>query len=336
MKNTRRIISAVLAFSMITALTGCKMIEKTPERIAKQTAFKVNGKKVTRGEIDDRITYVDKQLKQQYGENYASNEDAKEILLEQRKKMVDILVKNAVIKDKAIELGIKLDEKAVKEAIDSDKKQTRERFKTDEEYKKALKEENLTEEKLLARIRENTEAQMYLDKLYDHITKGVKADEKELKEYYNKNQKDYTEKPNGVKLAEIVVKTEEEAKAIKKQIEGGADFTKLAKEKSIDTTTKNKGGDLGFIEYSKLYEKTYLVGAVGAKAGDILEPSQSEKGYHVVKVLEKTNYLPESFDKVKDRVSDKVLTDKKMKLYEDTMKKWEEEAKIKIYEDNLK
>lgn len=312
------------------------MIEKTPERIAKQTAFKVNGKKVTRAEIDDRITYVDKQLKQQYGDKYASNAEAQEVLLEQRKKMVDILVKNAVIKDKAIELGIKLDEKAVKEAIDSDKKQTKERFKTEEEYQKALKEENLTEEKLLARIKENTEAQMYLDKLYKHITKDVKADEKELKDYYNKNQKEYTEKPNGVKLAEIVVKTEDEAKAIKKQLEGGADFAKLVKEKSIDTTTKNKGGDLGFFEYSKLYDKTYLVGAVGANVGDILEPSKTDKGYHVVKVLEKTNYLPESFDKVKDRVSDKVLSDKKMKLYEETMKKWEEEAKIKIYEENLK
>jgi foldase protein PrsA len=46
---------------------------------------------------------------------------------------------------------------------------------------------------------------------------------------------------------QIVVATQSEADAIRSQIEGGADFAQLAKEKSLDTVTKDTGGDAGWV-----------------------------------------------------------------------------------------
>ena len=45
----------------------------------------------------------------------------------------------------------------------------------------------------------------------------------------------------------IAVSEETEANALRTQIEGGADFAALAKEKSLDTATKEIGGDAGWV-----------------------------------------------------------------------------------------
>ena len=46
---------------------------------------------------------------------------------------------------------------------------------------------------------------------------------------------------------QILVSTEEAAQELRDQIENGGDFVALAKEKSLDTTTKESGGDVGWI-----------------------------------------------------------------------------------------
>lgn len=84
---------------------------------------------------------------------------------------------------------------------------------------------------------------------------------------------------------QIIVAEQEEADAIKAQIEGGADFAKIAGEKSQDTTAKENGGDAGwaprgFLE-SALEEVLFA-----------LEPNQltvyaTETNFYVYQVLEK-------------------------------------------------
>jgi hypothetical protein len=91
----------------------------------------------------------------------------------------------------------------------------------------------------------------------------------------------------------IAVATPADAQSIIKQIKGGADFAKLAQEKSLDNTTKPNGGDLGWLargQYAK--EHSSNLRAVidnwlfdpARKAGD-LSPDLNENGTeHVVKI----------------------------------------------------
>jgi peptidyl-prolyl cis-trans isomerase C len=98
--------------------------------------------------------------------------------------------------------------------------------------------------------------------------------------------------------AHILVADEAEAKAIIKQLDGGADFAALAKEKSTDPSGKTSGGDLGF------FRKEAMVPEF-AEAAFTIEPSKvgatpvkSQFGWHVIKVIERRETQPTYEEKV--------------------------------------
>ena len=101
---------------------------------------------------------------------------------------------------------------------------------------------------------------------------------------------------NEVHARHILVKTKEEAEAIIKQLDGGADFEKLAKEKSNDPSGKTNGGDLGYFGPGQMvpeFEKAALALDVGAYTK---EPVQTQFGWHVIKVEDKRAKQPPAFD----------------------------------------
>ncbi|HFD86397.1 MAG TPA: peptidylprolyl isomerase, partial [Gammaproteobacteria bacterium] len=80
--------------------------------------------------------------------------------------------------------------------------------------------------------------------LSKHLEKADLSDEA-LKKEYDKQIKGADQKE--YKARHILVKTEDEAKAVVKSLNDGADFIKLAKEKSIGPSGPN-GGDLGWFQ----------------------------------------------------------------------------------------
>lgn len=84
--------------------------------------------------------------------------------------------------------------------------------------------------------------------------------------------------------AHIIVGTEEEAAAIKAEIEGGAEFADVAKEKSTDGAAAN-GGDLGWFGLEAMV-KPFGDAVVAMKPGDLAGPVQTEYGWHVIKLIE--------------------------------------------------
>ncbi len=89
-----------------------------------------------------------------------------------------------------------------------------------------------------------------------------------------------------VRASHILVKTEDEAKAILKELAEGGDFAKIAQEKSTDKSAAAQGGDLGY------FTKDMMVGPF-AEAAFAMEPGQVSKqpvqtqfGWHVIKVAD--------------------------------------------------
>ena len=73
------------------------------------------------------------------------------------------------------------------------------------------------------------------------------------------------------------------AEAIRKRIVAGEDFAKIAKEESDDTSSGEKGGDLG--EFKKgMMVPPFETAAFALKPGDISEPVQTPFGYHIIQV----------------------------------------------------
>ncbi len=136
--------------------------------------------------------------------------------------------------------------------------------------------------------------------------------------------------PKEYKVRHILVKTEDEAKAIIAELEAGKNFGELAKEKSIDKGSAKQNGELGWLTKSK------VVPAFG-KALETLEkgkytttPVKSQYGWHIIQ-LEDSRSLPlPSFETVKDRI--KIL--KQNQLLQQYMSSLIKPAKIEIIKQN--
>lgn len=76
---------------------------------------------------------------------------------------------------------------------------------------------------------------------------------------------------------------------LRKQIEGGADFAKLAAQFSEDPGSKEKGGDLGWTE-PRMFAPQFAKVVSSLPAGKISEPFKSDFGWHIAQVQEWRDY----------------------------------------------
>jgi len=105
-----------------------------------------------------------------------------------------------------------------------------------------------------------------------------------------------------ISASHILVKTEDEAKAIIADLGKGGDFAKIAAEKSIDPSAKSNSGALGWFSKGMMV-KEFEDAAFAMKDGEVSStPVKSQFGYHIIKITgDRTKPLP-TFDKKKDDV----------------------------------
>ena len=133
---------------------------------------------------------------------------------------------------------------------------------------------------------------------------GVKFSDEELKAEYEKqvNSKDALE----YKASHILLKTEDEAKAVIEALRAGGDFAELAKERSTGPTGP-KGGDLGWFQATSMVPP-FADAVKGMNNGDVsTTPVQTQFGWHVIQ-LNDTRELPKpEFESVKEQVQQSLL-----------------------------
>ncbi len=124
----------------------------------------------------------------------------------------------------------------------------------------------------------------------------------------------------------ILVKTEAEATDIIAQVKKGSDFAKLAKEKSLDPGSKEKGGDLGWFSPAGMV-KPFSDAVSGLKKGEVTTaPVQTQFGWHVIKLTDSRATQVPPYDKVKDGL-ERTLQQRKL---EKMMLGLKEKAKIDV------
>ncbi|NTG15168.1 peptidylprolyl isomerase [Agrobacterium rhizogenes] len=169
-----------------------------------------------------------------------------------------------------------------------------------------------------------------------HVADGITDDE--VKARYDKEVAALP-KLEEVHARHILVKTEDEAKAIIKELDAGKDFATLAKEKSTDPN-KADGGDLGYFAHGRMV-KEFEDAAFALPVGTYTKtPVKSDFGWHVIKVEDKRVAPPPPFDQVKDQVRQLVMRDKYLELLnkakQNTKVAISDPALSKAYEDAQK
>lgn len=125
-----------------------------------------------------------------------------------------------------------------------------------------------------------------------------------------------------VHAAHILVATEEEANAALERLEAGEALEELAAEISIDTSNAYRGGDLGWFGPGRMVE-VFEDAVFSTPAGEISEPVQTEFGWHIIKVYERTEEPTTDFDREAQR----------QELLQEQIDQWKEEAGVEIDEN---
>ena len=121
------------------------------------------------------------------------------------------------------------------------------------------------------------------------------------------------------KAHHILVKEEAEAKQIIAQLKKGADFKKLAAEKSMDPGSKTNGGDLG---WGNRYVPQFLEALGKLKKGQITDaPVKTDFGWHVIRLDDERASKMPVFEEVKNSIQQQLQQQVVQKLIADLRSK---------------
>lgn len=208
---------------------------------------------------------------------------------------LDSLITEELVNQEADKKNIKITEADITKEMDDIKKG----FNSDTEFQQALAQSNMTEEDL----KKQMNMQVQIRKL---LEPDVKVSDDDIKKYFDENKASF-DTPEQVKASHILVKTKEEAQAILKQLQGGADFATLAKEKSIDPGSKDNGGDLGLFGRGEM-EKSFEDAAFKLEPGKLSDIVQSSNGYHIIKVAEHNQAKKATLDEKKADIKELLIS----------------------------
>jgi foldase protein PrsA len=334
MKNIKKIVNMAVACVFALSFTGCSLVAKTPQAIAKSPVAKVGGEYITRSELDSNPAYMQQltQLKTQSPD--VEKTDAGKAQIKQLKQQVlDQMISEKVVLQQAKKLNINTDDKTVSDEVQKQFDDIKKGFSDDQKFQDALKQAGYTEQTLKANIKDRVIEQ----KVMDAATKEVTVSDDEAKKYYDANPYSYTEKPNMIKLAHILVASQDEANKVEERLKNGEDFGKLAKELSTDTGSKDKGGEYEVPYVGSGFDETFMKAALAQKEGQISQPVQTQFGYHVIKTIKKTEYPVKPFDSVKEDIKKTLLDQDKQTAFQKKLDQWKKDAQVetKKYENNL-
>jgi foldase protein PrsA len=330
-KNIRKAVAAALITMFAVGAVGCNMITKTEAGVKKSPVAKFDNTTITRGQLDERMVGVQQSFKAQFGDNYMSNADAKEEYKNQQKQMLDNLITEKILLQKAETLKLVPANEAGKTELMNKKMDELKQMYTEDIVKQSGFSGGYEDPKFKEYARDLS----IMDKVYENIIKDAAVTDQQAQDYYNANQLQFTEKPNMIKLAHILVATEDEAKKVKERLDKGEDFAKLAKELSTDTGSKDNGGEYEVPYVGSGFDQTFMTAAMAQAEGKISAPIQTQFGYHIIKTIKKTEYPVKKFETVKEEIKASLLSQNQQSKYLETMNKWREEAKIKYYDKNL-
>jgi peptidyl-prolyl cis-trans isomerase C len=123
----------------------------------------------------------------------------------------------------------------------------------------------------------------------------------------------------------ILVSSEEEAARVRRTILRTGNFNRTAKEKSLDKSTSDNGGDLGYILREEMVPEFGEI-AFLLKKGELSRPVQTQFGWHIIKVddIREAQALP--FEQVKENIKARL----QQEVLQNYLRKFTDDAKVEL------
>jgi peptidyl-prolyl cis-trans isomerase C len=141
--------------------------------------------------------------------------------------------------------------------------------------------------------------------LFQAVTADVTVTEEQVSQAFDQ-RKEQLAVPERRKLRHLVVKTEDEARQALARINGPETFEAVARDVSLDTSTKEQGGELGAVSRAQL-DPAFGTAAFEAAKGGTFGPVQTRNGWHVGLVEDVTPGRPVTLDEVRQPLRDTLV-----------------------------
>jgi len=166
-----------------------------------------------------------------------------------------------------------------------------------------------------------------IERLIAHeVNKRIAVGPSDVRRYYQANAQEF-EKPERVRVRQIVVDAEEEARKVEELLQGGTDFATLAREKSTAPEAE-RGGDLGFFAMGEMPAEFNVV--FGLSKGGISGIVKSPYGFHVFKLEEKRHAGRMGLDEVSKGIAEKLRREKEDSRYKQWLKELRSRTKFEV------
>ncbi len=287
-----------MVFLIIISIT-CLAEAKTVNRIVAW----INDEIITQAEIDKAMSMVGSGLKPEQMDKL-------------RQQVLDKLIEEKLILQEAKRQGIKVSAQEVEEELARVKSQ----FKSIDDFKKAIKEEGVTEDDLRKEYEENL---IKGELVNSEVRANIQVSQEELSLVRN-------ESAYQIKVRHILVKTKPEALLILARLDRGERMEDLAKKYSIDPGSKDKGGLLDFFSKGKMVKEFSEAAFALKRPGEISGIVETKFGFHIIQFVEKKELTEEELDEVVKTQESKLRQAKFNEEFTKWINKLKEKSYIKI------
>ncbi|WP_432409636.1 foldase protein PrsA [Wukongibacter sp. M2B1] len=226
----------------------------------------------------------------------------------------------SLISEKIVELEVKKENiEVTEEDIEKEMKKIIDYYGSEDAFNQVLENAGYTKDDL----KKNIKSSIKIEKL---LEPSLTITEDEMKQYFNDNKASFAQQEQ-VKTSHILVDSEEKAQEVKNKLLAGEDFTKLAKEYSLDQNNKENGGDLGYVVKGQMVPE-FEDAAFTLEAGEISDPVKTQYGYHIIKVEEIKEAKEANYDENKEEIKEILIEQKMPTAYDEWLQNKREEYKV--------
>jgi peptidyl-prolyl cis-trans isomerase SurA len=212
-----------------------------------------------------------------------------------RRQILDEMINEKVVYAEAVRQGMTVSDADVAREVDKALRDARQRLGEDG-FREQLAKENLTEEQLRTRYRDEARRQQLAQRLVQKSLPTRPVTQTEAEAYFRANPDKFPLAPGQLRVSVIQIPVSADSAAdaagrarildIRKRLLAGEKFAKLAAELSDDTGSARAGGDLGFFARGSM-EPALEQAVFSQPLGRVGEPVRTPYGWHLVEAIER-------------------------------------------------
>lgn len=345
MKKIKKLITLAVAVTMAASFAGCNMVERTEESKGKTVLAKVGKTKITRDDVDKQIQPTLDQYKQQYGDDFESNDSLKDTLKKYRQNVLENLVTEEVLMQSKDKYDISTTDEEFDEQVEEQFNQVKEQYGDD--FDSQLEQYGYDEDSFKDYIKKN----LITNQVYEAMMADIEITDDEIEEYYNDNQDTYTydagadvqhllfqpeKDSDGNEVAGADDAAKAKAEAARQEVLAGKSLKEVSEEDQYkDSALYQDLGRLTFENNQMVQE--FTDGFKNLPANQVSEPVKTSYGYHLIvntavypeRALEPLN------DSLKETIKKTLKSQKEQEEFQNRLQDLKDELKVKTYEDKL-